>query len=182
MDAYLGEIRLFPYTYNPQGWFWCEGQTLSIQQYPALYSLLATTYGGDGKTTFKLPDLRGQAVVGASMTVTSPPGLTRYPLNTKVGQVQVTAPLASHNHRAVGGTGAVPGATPTAKSVVTATQANFDYAPPPMANQVQFSSDVLSSAVPALGPNGVAAPHTNIQPYLTLQFAICWDGLYPIYP
>jgi microcystin-dependent protein len=101
-DPYLGEIRAVPYNIAPRGWAFCEGQLLPINQNQALFSLLLTRYGGNGQTTFALPDLRGRVPIGAGQG----PGLPNYTLGQKVGSAQVTltpAQLPAHSHSAPGG-------------------------------------------------------------------------------
>lgn len=182
MDAYIGEIRLFPYTFCPQNWLWCEGQTMNIMQFQALFSLIGTIYGGDGKMTFMLPDMRGQAVTAADMSNGSPTGLTPYQLNQQVGVIQVLAPLPVHNHLAVTGNaaGITPTAAPGPNSVIGLTQQNFDFTVPPVSVQMAQS---LGYALGDTAKGGAPDPHGNLQPYLTLRFAICTqDGTYPDFP
>src|ERR1700749_3333919 len=96
-DPYLGEVRLFPYNFAPRGWMLCNGQLLSISQNTALFSLLGTIYGGDGRTTFALPDLRGRTPIHAGQG----PGLANHPQGELAGAEAVTlgvSNLAAHTH------------------------------------------------------------------------------------
>lgn len=186
MDAYVGEIRLLPYTFAPYEWFWCEGQVLQANQYPALYSLLGNVYGGNqAQSTFALPDLRGAAAVGATMTGSGPAGLTPYRLGQRTGSTEATAPLAAHTHVPKSGfaSGASPIPTATATSVIGETWLNNDFIKPPMANPVPMAAQSLTGTFdPKLGnTQGSASAHSNVQPYLTVMFAICWQGIYPDY-
>ena len=118
MEPFLGQLMLVPYNFAPRGWAFCEGQLLPISQYSALFSLLGTTYGGDGRTTFGLPDLRGRVPIGAGQG----PGLSNYVLGAKSGVEQVTltgSQIPSHSHAAStqsasesNPTGNVPGFVP----------------------------------------------------------------------
>lgn len=99
-DPFLGEIKLVPYAFEPRGWKFCNGKLLLINEYTALYSLLLSHYGGDGTTNFRLPDLRGRVPVG-SISMGTGPGLSQYPLGSKMGveTVNLTAnQLANHTH------------------------------------------------------------------------------------
>jgi len=185
MDGYIGEIRLLPYTFPPYAWFWCNGQTYQIAQYQALYAVIGNTYGGDqSQGTFAVPDLRGRAVVSASLSNGSPPGLTAYTLAQTFGATTVTAPLAAHTHAPKSGSvaGAAPTAAPSATGVVNDTAGNFDFAPAGTVDPVNMAPQAFSNTFnPTLGQtgSGLAAAHTNLQPYLPIYFAICWQGEYP---
>jgi len=183
MDGYIGEIRLLPYTYAPEGWLWCNGQVVSVSQYQALFAVIGTRYGGDGRTNFNLPDLRGRAVVSATLSNGNPPGLTPYALADQFGAVNVTAPLAQHTHGAKSGFAGSAASTPapTATGVVSTTAGNNDFAIAGTGSPVNLAPQSLgNSSTPTLGgPGGVAAPHTNLQPFLPIYFAICWNGTFP---
>lgn len=187
-EAFIGEVRLFPY-FTPQGWLECDGSLLSIAQYDVLYSIIGTTYGGDGSTNFGLPDLRGRASLGAG----NGPGLTpTIPGETKGSEgVTLTQPqIPSHTHgvqavanafSASGGDSAAPvsGASwperivdvtdPNAPKLAKAYSAQN--APHPT-TPTQMSANAIASA-------GGSQPHENRQPYLAVRFAIAYEGIYP---
>lgn len=160
MDPFIGEIRPLPFTFAPLGWLYCDGSLVSIADYQALYTLLGLTYGGDGVSTFGLPDLRSRVPMHASGTAQlGVPGGAEA-VRLLGNQVPI------HSHALVtGGTGTVAspvGAYPATASVPL-------YGP---------ASGTLGPL--AIGPNpGTGAPHDNVQPYLTLAFCIAYDGIYP---
>ena len=171
-NPFLGEIRIFPFNFAPTGWAMCNGQLVPISQNTALFSLLGTTYGGDGKSNFALPDLRGST----SMQPGQGPGLSFRDLGETGGEQTVTllgSELPAHNHslQAFAGRGAntnAPGPTVTLSS----SQGNFVYdstAPNPPA---QMSLGMLAQS-------GGDLAHNNLQPYLTLNFCIALQGVFP---
>jgi len=164
MTPYLSEIRMFGFNFPPRGWMLCQGQLLSISQFTALFSLLGTTYGGNGQTTFALPDLRGRVPLHWG----TQEGLF-YNLGQMAGTVQETLTLAQippHTHlfRAGGGAptsnpqGALPGAGGATKPYRVG------------GTPVQIAT--TSTA-------GGSQPHSNLQPYLALNFAIAVEGMFP---
>lgn len=167
MDGIIGEIRLWSAQWTPYNWMPCVGQTLAIQQYAALYSVLGTQFGGDGRVNFALPDLRGRVAVGPGRGS----GLTERIAGQTFGESQVTlqtSQLPAHTHalEASGGdadlddpTGAYP-----AKSAAVLPYGN--------------SADG-TMATAALLDTGGGQPHNNLQPYLSVGFIICVNGLYP---
>lgn len=184
MDAFTGEIRLLPYTYAPVDWLPCDGSSQSITMYQALYAVIGTTYGGDGQTTFKLPDLRNNVPVGPNRSVGS---TVQLDIGEAVGEATVTlkaAQLPSHNH-------AMNGKTSTTVTNRLTTPANnaqpgqvlFNGTTSTPTVQKAFSStntpDAALSPV-AITVSGTSAAHTNQQPYLPLNFMIATNGIYPI--
>ncbi len=166
-DPFLGEIRTFGFTFAPRGWAACEGQLLPIQQHQALFSLLGTIYGGDGRTTFALPDLRGRVVVGDGQG----PGLADYPTGARGGEEQVTlttAQLPSHRHdvRALDQRGRAR--RPVDRFLARVTRGRA-YAP---------TSDALMNP-DMVAPTGEGQPHPNVQPYLALNVCIALEGVFP---
>lgn len=162
LDAYFGEIRMFGGDYAPQDWALCNGQLLQISQYDALYALIGTTYGGDGVTTFALPDLRGRIPLGRG---------NGYSLGQKVGQEMVALSaqqVATHTHAVM-----ASGDSGTDKSPA----GNYWAACP--ANQFLAGpgTAVMSSA--AITPSGGGAEHDNMMPYLPITFIICLNGYWP---
>ena len=169
-DPYVGEIRPFAGTYAPVGWLLCDGSTLSIAQFEVLFNLIGTTYGGDGQTNFRLPDLRGRAVVHQGQG----PGLSSYTIGQQVGQETVTltvAQLPAHGHGFAGstaaattatpGTGVVPGAVATGTAIYDGTGA-----------AAALAGSAVSSA-------GGSQPHGNRQPFVAVTYIIAFEGVYP---
>ena len=165
-DPFVAEIRIFGFNFAPVGWAFCNGQLLPISQNTALFSLLGTTYGGDGKSTFALPNLQGSFPMHPGQG----PGLSSYALGQQAGQETVTlgaSQLPAHAHALNagtsapqrGGVGAVPGAHP-----------DKGYHPGP-ANATANAQMV--------GPAGGGQPHNNMPPYLTLSFCIAMQGVFP---
>jgi microcystin-dependent protein len=164
MEPYVGEIRMFAGAYAPQGWMFCDGQTLAVAQHQELFSLVGVRYGGNGTTTFGLPDLRGRWPVDA--TPSMPVG--------RLGGADVVAlglpHLPSHHHEVLGSAAA---ATSTSPSGVWAATTEPGYAPGPV------GPGALAMAPDALGPAGGSEPHDNLPPYLTVRFMIAVSGRYP---
>lgn len=162
-DFFLGEIRLFASDRIPRGWLACQGQLLQINQNQALFSLLGTNYGGDGRTTFALPDLRGAAPIGVGQN---------FPLGAAGGESShalTTNEMPQHTHQV---TGSTQGASlPSPVGNTWAAVAN-SYA---TASNGQMAPQALSAA-------GGSQPHENMQPYLTLSLCIATSGIYPSRP
>ena len=161
-QPYVGEIRMFGGNFAPVNWMFCEGQLLSIAQNSTLFNLIGTTYGGDGQTTFALPDLRGRMPVHQG---------SGYVIGQRGGVEQVALTpnqMPMHNHPAAAQTGAGNQASPSAG--VWAASALNQYAPgPPNAT---MSPNALQSA-------GGGLPHNNFMPYATVSFIISLYGIYP---
>jgi microcystin-dependent protein len=166
-DPFVGEIRLFAGNFAPQGWLDCAGQTLPISEFDMLFNLIGTTYGGDGESTFSLPDLRGRAPLHMGQAS----GGSSYILGQNGGteSVTLTKDQTGHTHyfqaSTLQGTGPDPG-----PSVVVARS--------PASTYVQ---DVVSAelAPSSLLPSGQGAAHENRQPFLTVRFIISYNGIYP---
>lgn len=177
MDPYIGEIRLFAGNFAPKDWAFCNGQLMSIAQNTALFSLLGTTYGGDGKTTFALPDLQGRVPVHAG----AGQGLTERTLGEQGGEPYVTllsTEMPYHTHQAMAvaaiGTTTDPTGGVWAESIKQGrggTQTPL-YAPTVNA----------SMSMNAVGVAGGSQPHNNMQPYLALNYIIALNGIYPPRP
>ena len=172
-DPFVAEIRIFPFSFAPKGWAFCNGQILPISQNTALFSLLGTTYGGDGKSTFGLPNLEGSAPlhVGANQPG---PGLSIYDLGQTGGSQTVTlleSEIPSHNH-------AMNAQNAITSQVADPTGATFSR---PASGNL-FTTNLTSPvnmAPNALAPTGGSGPHNNMQPYLTLSFCIALQGVFP---
>jgi microcystin-dependent protein len=168
-DPFVAEIRIFPFNFAPRGWAWCDGQLLPLSQNTALFSLLGTTYGGNGKSNFSLPDLQGRVPVHPGQG----PGLSLYDLGQTGGSRTVTlleSEIPAHTHalRAHGAPG--DASIPTGFSVASAIGATPFREP---------GDSMVQMANQALGPAGGDAPHNNLQPYLTFYFCIALQGVFP---
>jgi microcystin-dependent protein len=175
-DPFVAEIRIFPFNFAPKGWAFCDGQLLPISQNTALFSLLGTTYGGNGQSTFALPDLQGSAAMHPGQG----PGLSLHDLGEQSGVESVTllvSEIPAHAHavgRALNGAG---NTISPANSVWAQAGAGrgaaalyIDGAP---TGQVNINS---------LSVTGGGLPHNNMQPYLTLNFCIALQGVFPQRP
>jgi microcystin-dependent protein len=167
-DPFVAEIRVFPFNFAPKGWAWCDGQLLPISQNTALFSLLGTTYGGNGKSNFALPDLQGRAVMHPGQG----PGLSLHNLGEAGGSEAVTlleTEIPSHTHTLKGSN--TLGDTPSPQGNTLARYAN--------AYQQDSSSNLVAMAGDALPAAGGNQPHNNMQPYLTFYFNIALQGVFP---
>jgi microcystin-dependent protein len=167
-DPFIGEIRMFGFGFAPQGWAQCNGQLLPIADNAALFSLLGTTYGGDGQTTFALPDLRSRVPVGQGQG----PGLSSYGQGQAGGTETVTlaaAQMPGHTHPVTASTSAADSGQPAGRTL--ARSAGHTYTARPGA------STVMNAAM--LGHTGGSQPHGNIQPYLAVNFCIATEGIFP---
>lgn len=168
-DAYLGEIRLLPYMYAPYNWLPCDGRSMSIQQYTALFSILGVQYGGDGNTTFNLPDLRGRVAIGQGQG----PGLSNYACGNKVGveSVQLQPSQApSHSHSMLASTAG--GSSPDPSGGVPASNIAM--------YKAAGNSEVAMNAQ-SLSTVGQSQGHNNMAPSLAVQYCICVEGgEYPV--
>jgi len=171
-EPFIAEIRIFAGNFAPRGWAFCDGQLLPIASNTALFSLIGTTYGGDGRTTTGLPNLQGRAPMHPGRG----PGLTARRLGDKVGADTVTlseAQIPSHAHnplRAVGSPGLAVSA-PTTTTAFARSGAGVAYITT-TANLVDMASQTLSTT-------GGGQAHTNQQPFLTINFIIALVGLFP---
>ncbi len=165
-DPFLAEIRIFPFNFAPKGWAWCDGQLLPLSQNTALFSLLGTTYGGDGKSNFALPDLQGNAPIHAGQG----PGLSLYDLGQMGGTETVTlleSEMPAHSHSMSQSTEA--GDTNLPAGNFTGIGSSI-YAPP---------NALVPMSPQSLAPAGGSLPHNNLMPYLTFYFNIALQGVFP---
>jgi microcystin-dependent protein len=167
-DPFVAEIRIFPFNFAPRGWAWCDGQLLPLSQNTALFSLLGTTYGGNGKSNFALPDLQGRAPMHPGQG----PGLSLHDLGETGGSETVTlleSEIPAHPH------------------AVSASQADGNSQTPvneKLATGVGISQHAVPGALTQLSPSalppaGGSLPHNNLQPYLTFYFNIAMQGVFP---
>ncbi len=172
-EPFIGQIMMFAGNFAPKGWMFCEGQLLSIAQNSALFSILGTTYGGNGQTTFALPDLRGRVPIQPGQG----PGLSPYTLGQMGGVENVTllsTQIPAHNH--VLGAHGGPGDSASPEGAVPAMTVD----PNTQQTLSSFSTTVTTTMAPAsVGLTGGSQPHTNIEPYLCINFIIATEGIYP---
>jgi microcystin-dependent protein len=171
-DPFVGEIRLFAGNFAPTGWALCNGQLLPIAQNTALFSLLGTNYGGDGRTTFALPNLQGAAPLMAGQGN----GLSGRSLGETGGETAVTLtttgmPLHTHSASATGSPGAAPDPANAVWGVAAVARGTAMYAASPGTGP-QMSPQTLPIS-------GNGQPHNNMPPYLALTFIIALQGIYP---
>jgi len=169
-DPFVAEIRIFPFNFAPKGWAWCDGQLLPLSQNTALFSLLGTTYGGDGKSNFALPDLQGRAPMHPGQG----PGLSLHDLGETGGSETVTlleSEMPAHAHAQRTSTEDADNDNPSSTNVTASSVGISMYQNPPVV--------AGSLAAEALPPAGGDQPHNNLQPYLTFYFAIALQGVFP---
>jgi microcystin-dependent protein len=169
---YIGEIRLFGFSRVPTGWMSCDGSLQSISQYDVLFALLGTTYGGDGQTTFALPDLRGQVPLHNG----SGPGLTPRVIGESGGSENVTllsGQMPAHSHpfsaTSLSATATAPGSTVELGAI---------------AGDTMYVTDLTGTTAVAMSPSSISAtggtqPHDNLMPTLTVQYCIASEGIFP---
>lgn len=167
-DPFVAEIRIFPFNFAPKGWAFCDGQLLPLSQNTALFSLLGTTYGGNGKSNFALPNLQGSAPMHPGQG----PGLSLHDLGETGGSETVTlleSEIPSHSH------------TATAVDIVADSPMgeNASLASPPAGNPYDSAANLVQLSGNAISPSGGDAPHNNLQPYLTFYFCIALQGVFP---
>lgn len=173
-DAFIGEIRIFSGNFAPKDWAFCNGSLLPIAQNTALYSILGTQYGGDGRTNFALPNLMGRA----PMNQGSGAGLTPHRVGEAVGSATVTLSelqIPAHSH--------VPQAIDSVGALTVPNNNYWAQAPaagrPPKQKALYTSAPNVQMAHTALSASGANQPHNNMQPYLAMNFIICLNGYYP---
>lgn len=167
-DPFIAEIRIFPYNFAPRGWAFCNGQLLPVAQNTALFSLVGTIYGGDGRTTFGLPELRGRAALSPG----TGPGLTRYRVGQKLGNERAElseAQLPAHSHGMRANSGNPDSQNPIGNFPAT------EIGPA----QAYTTAPDSSMGANAVGSTGGNQAHNNMQPFLSLNFCIALQGIYP---
>ncbi|MEG0185274.1 MAG: tail fiber protein [Stenotrophomonas sp.] len=171
-DAYVGEIRMFGFSRVPTGWLACDGTLQSIAEYEVLYTLLGTTYGGDGQSTFGVPDLRGRVPLHQG----TGPGLTNRPMGQMAGTESVTltpAQMPAHTHVLSVTTAAATLDAPSTTAL-----------PGSLSGESLYLNDITGAAAlpmeeTAVSVSGGNQSHGNCMPTLTVQFCICCAGIYP---
>lgn len=174
---YLGEIRITSFNFAPKGWALCNGQLMSIQQNAALFSLLGTYYGGNGVQTFALPNMQSRIPIHMG----TGNGLSTYVIGEQGGTENVTLlynQLPLHNHLVNANSGY---GTSTAPAGLFPAQTNGGTSSAPAAGQTDYSTGTPNATMNAatIGQQGGNQPHSNIQPYLTLNFVIALQGIFP---
>jgi len=174
MDSYVGEIRLFAGNYAPDNWALCNGQLLAVSEYQALFTLIGTTYGGDGVSTFGLPDLRGRIPVGQGLG----PGLSARVIGQNGGTETVTvtsAQMPAHSHALLANTTTATDTTPSNSMLPGAiTAPNTFY-------QLSTGTNpkMQTAALAAVSQSGGSQPHSNLMPSLCVSFIIALNGIFP---
>lgn len=183
VDPYIGDVSIFAGNFAPRGWAFCDGQLLAISSNSALFSLLGTTYGGDGRTTFALPDLRGRAPIHAGHG----PGLSDYRIGEKAGQERHTLSsleMPSHNHVAtaasklfgqnnpgdddsLGAGVSIASGSSSGSEIFSSEAPNTEM----NTNSVQTTTTILNQ--------GGSLPHNNMQPFIVINYVIALVGVYP---
>jgi microcystin-dependent protein len=169
MDPFIGEVKLFAGAFAPRGWAFCDGQLLAINQNTALFSIIGTTYGGDGRTTFALPDLRGRVPLGPRRGA----GLSDYREGQKGGVEHVTlttSQMPNHSHSLNADTNA--GTTNVPTNHILANTAAFD-------NEYSTQSPNTTMNTTAIGNTGGNQSHENRQPFLAINYIIAVQGVFP---
>lgn len=172
-EPFIGEIRMVGFNFPPRGWALCDGQLLPIAQYTALFSLLGTTYGGNGQTTFALPDLRGRV----PMHFGQGPGLTPRVQGEAGGSETVTllvGEMPAHTHAVAANSGVGSADTATGNFIAGTPDANTG------SSYTSFSPVANTTMSPAAnGVSGGSQPHNNMQPFLCVNFVIALEGIFP---
>jgi microcystin-dependent protein len=177
-NPFVAEIRIFPFNFAPVGWAMCNGQLLPISQNTALFSLLGTNFGGDGKSTFGLPNFQGSVPIGWGQG----PGLSVRSVGESGGAATVTllqTELPSHAHTLVATTTTGTTATSNANQLALASAGGSKQSAGSVA--VFYSSAGVNTALApnAIGISGQSVPHNNMMPYLGLNFCIALQGVFP---
>lgn len=169
-DAYIGEIRLLPYSFAPENWLECKGQMLTVSDNTALFAVLGNRYGGDGYTTFAIPDLRGRVAIhpgvvnGKTVNIGATGGTE--------SETMTVAQLPFHTHSAT--------ALSCSAEEASSPSTGYYAVNPARGNEFNSSADALSAPVTAtINSSGSSAPRSNIQPYTTMVWCICVNGIFP---
>lgn len=183
MDAYLGEIKIWPVPRCPQGWMYCNGATLNIADYQALYAIIGVTYGGDGVKTFALPNLCGRVPIhmGAGPGTNGALPTVNHVIGQNGGSTTVTltaAQMPAHEHIAFGSSLSATTNTPAANTVLGTTASNIS----PYIKEAAAGKDFAFDAA-TLTATGGSQPHNNVMPSRTVNYIICVSaGVFPVKP
>jgi microcystin-dependent protein len=177
MDEYIGIIKIFGGNFAPRGWAFCDGSLLSISQNTALFSILGTTYGGNGQTNFALPDLRGRTAVGMG-TGPGLPAVVQGQVAGEVNHTLISSEIPAHNHSfAVSSASASQSAATAGTTVATPGSLSGRTFTATLGFDTSAPDTVLSPA--SIGVAGGSQPHNNMQPYLGVNYIICTEGVFP---
>lgn len=193
MEGYLGEIRMFAGDYAPRGWMFCAGQTLAMNEYPALYAVVGNAYGGDGRVVFKLPDLRGRVPLAQGQSA----GTSNYFLGQMGGYEEVpigTSNMPQHNHNVEFTLNATPQATTDANGSSTPADGDVLSKGVSTLNLTTGEAKIYSSSTSnmvdlreapvngniSISNSGGGTPLYNVQPFSVVNFIICVDGYFPL--
>lgn len=169
-DPFVAEIRIFPFNFAPKGWAWCDGQLLPLSQNTALFSLLGTTYGGDGKSNFALPDLQGRAPMHPGQGT----GLSLHDLGETGGSETVTlleSEIPAHSHALMARTPPATLLSPDPTATIARSTGGSAYK--------TTNTGIVPMSANSLAPAGGDQPHNNLMPYLTFYFNIALQGVFP---
>jgi microcystin-dependent protein len=169
---FVAEIRIFPFNFAPKGWAFCDGQILPLSQNTALFSLLGTTYGGDGKSNFALPNMQGNVPMHPGQG----PGLSLHDLGETGGSDTVAlleSEIPAHSHTMMSLPAPANRTSPVGNSIARVQGVTGPYVPG------NPQPAIVSMSDSAVAPAGGDQPHNNLQPYLTLNFCIALQGVYP---
>ena len=172
-DQYLGEIKICSFNFAPKGWAFCEGQLLQINQNQALFSLLGTTYGGDGRVNFALPDLRGRMVIGSGIG---------YVPGQKAGEATHTltnAEMPLHNHILTATNSAATTDKPTSQTMLASPADIIFPQVTKKVNTYAAPSSVVQLSPLTSGSVGGSQPHNNMMPFITVRYIIALQGIFP---
>lgn len=168
MDPFVAEIRIFPFNFPPKGWAFCNGQLLPLSQNTALFSLLGTTYGGDGRSNFALPDLQGRTPMHPGQG----PGLSLHDLGESSGTETVTlidSEIPAHNHNLM----------VTSLNSQSTNPSNTSLGRGNPVKVYLNSNPTTNMGLNAIAPTGGNLPHNNMMPYMTMNFCIALQGIFP---
>lgn len=168
MDPFVAEIRIFPFNFPPTGWAFCNGQILPLSQNTALFSLLGTTYGGNGKSNFALPDMQARTPMHPGQG----PGLSLHDLGEQGGVDNVTlieSEIPSHSHSLMAATLNSQSTSPTNNSLGRGNPIRV----------YSTTGQLVNMGANSLAPVGSSQPHNNMMPYLTMNFCIALQGVFP---
>lgn len=177
MEPFLGQIMMVGFNFAPRGWAMCQGQLLPISQYSALFSLLGTIYGGDGRTTFALPDLRGRCAIGMNQGL----GLSNRPQGQKLGVENVTLTtqeIPSHTHGLLASSSAGNSNSPT-NNVLAAANMLVERGANPLPVNIYSNESPNASLGASIGSTGGSQAHTNMQPSIAMNYIIALQGIFP---
>jgi microcystin-dependent protein len=176
MQPFVGQIIPVGFNFAPPGWLLCQGQLVSISEFSTLFTLIGTTYGGDGQVTFGIPDLRGRAPLHYGQGNSSRTPLSNYTLGERTGTESVTllaSQIGQHTHPFMTSTQtakAIPPGTTTALGIATAGSNNFVYG---------TGAPDTTLAPASISQAGGSLPHENRQPFQAVKFLIAWAGIFP---